>query len=248
MPKIAALAACALALALVPACFTAKQEVRLATLEEQGKRTAAALDELGGQLSTLIAELANKERIEAREKYCKSAKITEFLDEVQAGLQSACSPISMASSLPILDKLPTAIAHLDPQAGLKSLRRTRIGQIRNILGPENIHASTRILVMARPLEDTEAGRGRALALAKEIINEIVKKELKDLPKPPPRPPGAPAPGLTQREVPILPPYLLPCELSQNIETLYRKALYRPLPNEPQIGKPDVMIFLFVSAC
>lgn len=245
MSKIVTTAACLMALAPLPACFTARQEARLTTLEEQGKHQTAAIDEIGGQLSTLTADLVNKDRIDAREKYCKSAKITEFLDQVQAGLQSACTPISMANSLTILDKLPTAIAHLDPQAGLKSLRRTRIGQIRNILAPENIHASTRILVMARPFEDTEAGRGRALTLAKEIIDQIVKKEL---PQSPPQPPGAPAPIITQRPVPILPPYLLPCELSQNIEALYKKTFYRPLSNESQIGKPDVMIFLFVSPC
>lgn len=244
MSKIASVAACLLGLASLSSCFTAKDKARLTALEAAVKHNTAATDEIGSQLSTLIADLVNRDRLDARDRHCKSAKITEFMDQVQAGLPSACNPISMATSLTVLDKLPTAIAHLDPQAGVKSLRRTRVGQIRNILAPENIHASTRILVMARPLEDTEAGRERAKSIARAIINQIIVAEL---PKPPHGQPSAPA-SVLAREVPILGPHLLPCELSQNIEQLYKKSFYRPLSNEPQIGKPDVMVFIFVSPC
>ena len=56
--------------------------------------------------------------------------------------------------------------------------------------------------------------------------------------------GVPLP----REVPIMGPHLLPCELSQDIGQLYKKPYFRPIPGEPKPGKPDVVIFVVISPC
>jgi hypothetical protein len=201
------------------------------------------LEETNHTLSTLIIELENRERNAAREKYCKDTRITNFMDAVQAGLESACSPISMASATNFLDKVPTAFAHIDPRRGLGGLLRTRIGQIRDNMAPEKLHASTRILVMAKPADDSEAGRTLARNLASQLISDVIKKAL-------PQPPQGVVPkdAPKHREVPVLGPYLLPCELSQNIGQLYKKPYYRPIEGEPKIGQPDVFIFIFVSPC
>jgi hypothetical protein len=228
-------------------CWTAKQEARVAAQEAKLTEVARTAEETNHTLSTLIIELENRERNASREKYCKDPRITEFMDGVQAGLQSACSPIGMASTLNFLDKIPTACAHLDPDKGIYGLLRTRVGQIRKNLEPDKLHASTRILIMAKPAEETEAGRALAKDLAKQIIDDIVKKALPS-PLATPAPPAAKDAAPPARAIPILGPYLLPCELAHDMGQLYKKPYYRPIEGEPKIGKPGVVVFVVVSPC
>jgi hypothetical protein len=243
LPRWLALSAVSLA-ALCSSCFTSKQEARITALEVNQARMAQATEELSHTLSTLIIDLENERRRASREKYCKEPKIIEFMDEVEAGLQSACTPIAMTTTLNFLDKIPTACAHLDPNEGAHNLLHTRVGQIRKNLEPDNIHPSTRILVMAKPAEDTADGRALAKELATKVIEDIVKKAL----PPPPAAPPAKEGSARPHEIPILGPYLLPCELSHNMGLLYKKPYYRPIEGEPKIGKPDVAVFVVVSPC
>ncbi len=238
---------CLLGIALLPSsCFTAKQEARLEAIEAKQRADGETVEETNHRLSTLISELENARRNDSRDKYCKDVRITDFLDAVQSGLSDACTPVSMATSLNFADKVPTAVAYIEPTTGINSLRQTRIGQIRDVLEADKLHEFTRILVLAKPHQDTEAGRALARELANKVIDDIIKKAL-----PPPPQLGPKDPIIKARKIPILGPHLLPCELSHNIDQLYKrdnKGLFRPIKGEPKIGNPSVMIFVFVSAC
>jgi hypothetical protein len=231
---------------LSSSCSTAKQETRLAAVETRQQAQGEQIEELNDRVSTLISELENTRRHDAREKYCKDPRITDFLDAVEGGLSDSCTPVAMTTSLNFADKVPTAIAYFEPTTGFKSLRQTRIGQIRDNLEPDKLHESTRVLVLAKPEEDTKSGRALALELANQVIENIVKQAL-----PAPSQSGPKESMLKARKPPILGPYLLPCELAHNMNELYKrdkKGLFRPIKGEPKIGSPSVMIFVFVSPC
>ena len=227
--------------ALLGGC-TAKLEARVAALEEQQQRVQQIADEARDKAASLEIELENESRRASREKYCQSGKIAQFMEEIQAGLPDACTPIRLADALNFMYKLPAAITHLDPSGPL-TLRKARLGQIRYILDPEKLHPSTRLLVLAKPQEDTPAARNHALELGRQLISDVLRKEL-----PPPRPLRPKESAVPPREVPILGPYLLPCELSSSIEVLYKKAFYHSISGEPPLGKPAVVLFVFVSDC
>jgi len=149
----------------------------------------------------------------------------------------------MNKALDFLNKVPAAIIHLQPLAGLSSLRAVRLGQILTVLDPEYIHYSTRLLVLAKPSEDTEEGRVRALELGRQLIEGTLRKQL-----PAPHPLGPKDSILKARQVPILGPFLLPCQLRGDISELYKKSYYRPFKGEPKMGTPAVVLFVFVSDC
>ncbi len=228
-------------LALLCGCSNAKQDARIATLEAKLAETTRIAEETNHAFNTYILEEENEKRRAEREKYCKAPEIIGFMDQIQSGLPSACNPIALSTTLTFLDKIPTICAHLDPKVGWSSLLKTRIGQIRKELSPDKLHASTRILLMVKPADDTEPSRDLALTLARQLKEQVV---LKALPQPPPAKPGVPKP----HEYQIMGPYLLPCELSEDIGQLYKKPYFRPIPGEPKLGKPDVAIFVVVSPC
>jgi hypothetical protein len=245
---------------LLPSCFTAMQEARVVALEAQTKELAHALEQTSHELSSLTIELENKERQASRAQHCKDPSITEFMDGIQGGMSSACTPISLAKTLNFLDKIPTAVVHLRPGSGVNDLLKTRIGQIRRMLDVGKEQAGTRVLVMVKPVEDTEAGRAYAQEVAEKVTEHIVRKEL--VPAVPhasalgssgAAPTGASGrdgvrAGMRPREVPVLGPFLLPCELADDMSRLYRKPYFRPIDGEPKQGKPALVIFVVVSPC
>lgn len=226
-------------------CVDSKVLQRITTLEESNKKSQQTLDETNSALSSLISEFENDRRRASREKYCKSPEVTQFMTDLQDGIPDTCNADSMSNALTFMRQLPCGIAHLQPEAGLSSLKTTRLGQIRGILEADKLHAaSTRLVVMAKPAEDTEAGRKRAKDLANEFVSEVVRKAL-----PPPRTTAGKSSAIkTLAEIPVMGPYLLPCQLRQNISELYKKAFFRPISGEPSLGKPAVVLFVFVSDC
>lgn len=230
-------------LASIGGCGSPKMEAKVAVLEQTLSQTKREMDELTVTVSDLVSDLENDRRRAAREKYCQNSQIAQFMSDLQEGLPDTCTADSMNNALTFMRKLPCGIAHLKPEAGLLSLRPTRVGQIRGILDPERLHSSTRLVVMAKPAEDTEAGRTRAMELAKQLVAQVLRKEL-----PPPHPPRPKDSILKPREVPILGPYLLPCQLRDDVTELYKKVFFRPIQGEPALGKPAVVLFIFVSDC
>lgn len=49
-------------------------------------------------------------------------------------------------------------------------------------------------------------------------------------------------------VPISGPYLLPCDLRKDLSQLYNDAHFLPIPGEPLLGKPAVVVFAYVTDC
>lgn len=236
-------------------CWTAAQEARVAALEQHQAETQQTAIAASHGVAMLNNDLDNAARDAARQQHCKEPEIIEFMDSVQEGIGNACSPISLAKSLNFLAKIPVATMHLYPDKGMQSLLRTRIGQIRQILARDKLYPSTRILVMVKPAEDTEAGRTFAKGLAQQVIEDYVKPELPQGPvvatagsvrgtKPPDR--------LLPGPEKIMGPYLLPCtvaeDMSKDLSRLYNKPYFRPIHGEPKNGKPAVVIFVVVSPC
>jgi hypothetical protein len=243
MWQVASYPLCLLCLGgLLGGCFT-ELKARQAATEEQARRAQQIAEEALDRAATLETTWENEKRRADRERYCKSDQIADFMAAIQEGLSDSCTPIRMAEGLNILYTLPTAVTHQDPTTGSLVLRKARLGQIRYILDPDKLHSSTRLLLMAKPAFDTPAGRERALELARRLKTDVLKKELPQL-----RPPGAKDAAIQTHEIPILGPYLLPCELAHNIEVLYKKAFFHPISGEPSLGKPAIVLFLIVSDC
>jgi hypothetical protein len=121
-----------------------------------------------------------------------------------------------------------------------------------LLEPSKLHSSTRIVILAKPSEDTKAGRDRALELANILKNNIL---LKIINQPHPGVPSEPVAkdptgksAKAPHEVQILSPFLLPCQLRKDISQLYTEAHFQPIPGEPPLGKPAVVLFVYVTDC
>lgn len=205
----------------------------------------AKLDErmskLEATVSVLSQETINVQRIYWSEKLCQKSrdKIVAFVNEVQKGSPAVCKPMELEKALAFMNSQPVAYVYLDKNNGLSSLHPARAGYIRdNLLNEEHFHPSTRVLVLAQPYGDSPAAVQESQNIAKALVDKIKS----DLPVTP------------NRNIPILGPYLLPCNLQSEalLSRLYGGSqftkLSESLPGEPTAKQPRVRIWVFRTDC
>lgn len=236
--------------ALICGCASSKMEARLATVEQANRQHQQDVETLTKMLTDHIAQDKDKDLRFLRDKFCKDPQVAQFMTELEEGVPETCSEGSMNQALGFMRNIPSAVVHLNPGADLK-LRPIRLGRLKGLLDPSKLRSSTRVLILAKPAEDTKAGRDRAIELANVLKNNFL---LKILSQPRPSAPAAPAKDSGAKsasspgEVQILSPFLLPCQLRKDVSQLYTEAHFQPIPGEPALGKPAVVLFVYVTDC
>lgn len=217
---------------------------RVRILEERDRAREVQLAEAKITLDRISRQHENDMRTLSSETYCKSGKVAAFVTELKNGNPEVCSTASVANALFFMKSQAYGIVYMEPRIGIASMRPARRGQISELVEPEKIHASSRLVVLVQPQQETEEGQRRALELGREFVVEVLRKAL-----PPPREPRpSDPPGTSAREVPILGPFLLPCKLRGEVLKQYTRAIDHPIPGEPSEGKPTVRVWVFKTDC
>lgn len=217
----------------------------LAEQKDPQREIIAKLEERLGKLEATVGVLSqetiNVQRIYWSEKLCQKSrdKIVAFVNEVQKGSPAVCKPMELEKALAFMSSQPVAYVYLDKNNGLSSLHPARAGYIRdNLLNEEHFHPSTRVLILAQPYGESPTAVQESQAIAKALADKIRS----DLPIAP------------NRTVPVLGPYLLPCNLQSeaSLSKLYGGSqftkLSESLPGEPTAKQPRVRIWVFRTDC
>lgn len=191
---------------------------------------------LRDQLGNLQASYSNFRAQYFREKTCKNPKLSDFLAAVAHNDPEICRPIEFDKALLFMKSQASCIVYLQPAAGLSSLHPARQAfLLDDLLKPEQLHPSSRLLILVQPHGETPAERDAALAIARSLQGKIQSEFL---------PPGF-------RGMEILGPHLLPCSLRNEtaVQRLYNNDIaIVPLLGEPQGKQPRIRIWIFRSDC
>ncbi len=202
-----------------------EQKSRIEELQRQN-------DDLKNEMHILNSFVENESRKMWTHQLCKSGKIAEFIGELQAGSREACTTGSLETALIFLNNLPEATAAFHPrqkEAKLK-LPLSREGQLKILIDPQDMHPSTKILVMVQPFDETDAAHEEALATGNKylaVMNSLTSKETK---------------------LRTLGPYLLPCRLRGEVIKRFQGPLDRPVPGEPPERAPRTRVWAFRVDC
>lgn len=214
-----------LCLANLPGCGALPRDEWVAR-EAQHKKDHDRLETAFRDLET---RFDNNRREMAVEKWCKDSKVLEFVGVLQAAIPGTCTAASVQSSLVFMKTQPYAISNLRRGERIKDLHPGRLGQLRELMEPQKLHASTRFIIMVQPSDDGSVAQAEAIQLGR-ALNPVLKSEAQNT------------------NLPILGPYLLPCRLSGVPKRLYNRQEDAPLPNEPTEGMPRVRIWVFRTDC
>lgn len=180
-------------------------------------------------LRNLETRLDNDKRERASEKWCKDTKVLEFVKELQLALPGTCTGASLQSSLLFMKTQAYAISNLRPSERIKDLHPGRLGQLRELIEPQKLHPSTRLIVMIQPAAETSESERSALQVGQALI-PVLRNEAHE------------------SALNILGPYVLPCRLKGVPKRLYNRPEDAPLPNEPGEGMARVRIWVFRTDC
>jgi hypothetical protein len=209
--------------------------------EQPDPRLEKKIADLQDRVAMLVQEIANLERTYWSEKICQKSKdkITSFVNGLQKGTPEVCMPMEVEKALAFMSSQPVAYVYLDKTSRLSSLHPARKGYIQNsLLKEENIHPSTRILIVVQPYSDTSAAILDSQALG-QTMADTIRSWL---------------PTTPNRTLPILGPYLLPCNLQSEaaLAKIYTGSqftkLNETLPGEPTAKQPRVRIWIFRTDC
>ncbi len=229
---------CALGLSFscVPAQTAAQLEAQQQFIQQQVKENQL----LRIEQQRMGAQLENLERAWWSDKFCRSekgeknfkfsARIAEFMGQVQASVPEVCTEGNLESSLTFMNTQAYANSYFGRNAGLNSIHVARREQLIDLFADRFLHPSTRFLVLVQPSEQGEADRIEALQLGEKLI-DMLRREI--------------AP---QHELKILGPHLLPCRMRQEIRRLYRSPMDQTLFGEPVEGMPRIRVWVFRTDC
>lgn len=210
--------------------------------EQPDPRLVATINALDAKIVLQGQEIANLERIYWSEKNCQKSKdkITSFVNEVQKGTPGVCLPMEMAKALEFMNSQPKAYVYLDKIRGFSGAHPARMTFLRDsLLKAEDIHPSTRILILVQPYAETPVALQESQAMGKTVVDRILNWL--------PATPNRPAPT-------ILGPHLLPCNLRSEavLSKMYTGSeftkLNETLPGEPDPKQPRVRIWIFRTDC
>lgn len=215
-------------------------------LEQQkaiNEATQKTLAEVKQDLQLMQAHIENEERARWSQQLCKSAKVAEFLSELQSGIPENCAAGSNEGALLFMNSQAYAISNLWPKDGIDALHPSRMGQVRDLLDPLQQYPSTRFIILVQPEADTEPGRQRALALA-EAFKGLLRSEWTT----PADARSRARESFRPRELRMVGPFFLPCRLRGDVSRKYSGPMDKPLLNEPPEGKPRIRLWLFRTNC
>lgn len=209
-----------------------------------GPTTEQTLAELRDDLNTARNELAdlktaveNDRRQRFSDKYCKDNTVARFMEALRTSPMNACAEVELDNALNFMHTQRWVFAWMRPHEGIAGLHPTRAGGILRNLRPEMVHASTRVLVMVQPHEESLEAMERARRLGDAVRDKV--KEL--LPE-------------ALRQTQVMPTYFLPCTLVRSRGKLkrYKDADGTPynesLPGEPGKKEPRVAVWIFFTDC
>ena len=196
---------------------------------EHEKRHEEEHQRLETATRNLETRLDNERRERASEKWCKDAKVLEFVKELQSALPGTCTGASLQSSLLFMKTQAYAISNLRPGERIKDLHPGRLGQLRELIEPQKLHPSTRLIVMIQPAAENSESERAALQLGQALI-PVLRNEAHE------------------STLNILGPYVLPCRLKGVPKRLYNRPEDAPLPNEPTESMARTRIWVFRTDC
>ena len=188
------------------------------------------IEALEHAMAILATYVENESRAMWTHQLCKSGKIAEFISELQAGGPGICTAGSLETAMIFLNNLPEATASFYPRQVDIKLPMSREGQLRNLIDAQYVHASTKILIMVQPFEETDAAHTEALAVGNSyiaIMKSLVGKETK---------------------LKVLGPYLLPCRLRGEVIKRFQGPMDKPVPGEPTERAPRTRVWSFRVDC
>lgn len=242
MPERLISAAFAMLLATA-GCVPGSVTTQLEQQKDLNKTLELRIGEVRQEVQLLQARMENEERARWSQQLCKSAKVADFLKELESGIPENCTAGSNEGALLFMNSQVYAISNLAPKDGIEALHPSRMGQIRDLLDPVQHFPSTRFIVMVQPDVEKDEGRERALKLG-DALKNLLRSEWTT-------PGDARArsrEALRQRELRIVGPFLLPCRLRGDVSKKYSGPMDKPLLGEPADGKPRIRIWLFRTNC
>lgn len=195
--------------------------------EKESQDQALLIQKLASQIERLDRELWS-ERLCKNTRY--AARIADFINQVQAATPEVCTASSLENALIFLRTQPYASAFLDPKEGLEGMHIARGEQLIDLFAEKEVHASTRVLILVQPADETTAAAQAALKMG-EQYRDLIRRQI--------------AP---KRELRMLGPYLLPCRVRQEILRVFNGPLDRPLATEPKGAAPRIRVWAFKSDC
>jgi len=159
-----------------------------------------------------------------------SAKINEFIGEVQASIPEACTEVNMENAMNFMHTQAYANIFFAPNQSADVMHPARREYLSDLIAPQRVHPSTRFLILAQPAEETAEGRRVALKLA-EDFKVLVQKKIAG-----------------KRELRIIGPHLLPCRMRKEVQRLFNGPMDVTLPQEPKEGQPRVRVWLMRTDC
>lgn len=196
-------------------------------LEQESQDQGVLIQKLASQIERLDRELWS-ERLCKNTRY--AARIADFINQVQAATPEVCTASSLENALIFLRTQPYASAFLDPKEGLAGMHIARREQLIDLFAEKEVHASTRVLILVQPADESTAAAKAALRMG-EQYRDLIRGQI--------------AP---KRELRMLGPYLLPCRVRQEILRVFNGPLDRPLATEPKGEAPRVRVWAFKSDC
>jgi len=209
--------------------------------EQPDPRLVTKIAALETNVKILEQEIANLERSYWSEKSCQKSKdkITSFVNEVQKGTPGVCQPMEMAKALEFMNSQPKAYVYLDRVRGFSGAHAARMGFLQNnLLKEQDIHPSTRILILVQPYAETPLAVEESQAMG-QTVGDRIRSWL---------------PATPNHPTPVLGPYLLPCNLRSEaaLSKIYKGSqftdLNATLPGEPDPKQPRVRIWIFRTDC
>lgn len=213
-----------------------QQEAKLAALKDENAKNYQRAQYLFDQLHSLATSYNNFRNQYYREKTCKNPKLTEFMTAVAHNDPEICRPVELDKALLFMKSQASCIVYLHPTSGLSSLHPIRqTFLVDDLLKPEQLHPTSRLLILVQPQGESSAERIAALAVAKQLQKKIQTELL---------PPSF-------RGMEMIGPHLLPCNLRNeaSVQRLYNNDIaIVPLLGEPQGKQPRIRIWIFRSDC
>lgn len=215
-------------------CVSAKVEWELAMIRKVLMTQQERQEHLTQEVARLQGEAETTKRVQWSEKLCKAGKlgpqISQFIDQVQSQLPNACTAVAMEGAMAFLRTQPYAISYYFPKQPAKEMQMSREEQLIDLLSPQALHPSTRILVMVQPADDSRADEEDAMRLGRELVEKI----------------RAGLPIGQQRA--LLGPHPLPCRVRPETEKLFRNAMDGRQSHEPKDNVPSIRAFVFRTDC
>src|SRR5262249_16536278 len=135
-------------------------------------------EEVTAALQRLAANLENIERSRSSEKLCKSAKLAEFMKEVELSSPDTCPPSSMEIGLNFLRLVPYSNIFFNKASSINNIHVVRKEYLKDLLASKAIHPSTRLLVLVQPAGDSQLDRREALHISAELVKMLQTEILK----------------------------------------------------------------------